>query len=219
MTGNEKDLSNLITVVARFTTKGDPKEFERFFLEHVEYMRSQEGFGAHQAVTLTEDPSVYVNFGWWTSQDAFQRVVASDTFRAHQQVMHGLLAGADLDLCKNLFRINATDAAGKREDFGKPLMHITTFQVDGDTAAFERAFAVYGEHIKDVLGFGYADLNKSLKQPGRYTGIGYWWDPSAYEAVTSHPSHTELGRLAGVTVEQVEHVAWNRAAGAEDDRP
>ncbi|MEU2162292.1 antibiotic biosynthesis monooxygenase [Streptomyces chengbuensis] len=219
MTGsNEKDLSNLITVIARFTTKGDPKEFERFFLEHVEYMRAQEGFGAHQAVTLSENPSVYVNFGWWTSKDAFQKVVRSEQFRAHQGVMHSMLDGAELDLCKNLFRVNAADSAGKREDFDKPLMNITVFQVDGDEQRFEEAFAAHAEHVKSLHGFGYADLNKSLQKPGRYTGIGYWWDPAAYPTATAHPTYQALAELADVTVERVEHLAWNRAPGAEDDR-
>ncbi|MER6772871.1 antibiotic biosynthesis monooxygenase [Streptomyces bacillaris] len=219
---SEQESRDLITVIARFAAKGDPKKFERFFLEHVEYMRAQEGFGAHQAVTLRDDPSVYVNFGWWQSRKAFQQVVETEEFRAHQRVMHTLLDRAELDLCENLFRINAADSAGRREDFDKPLMHVVTFRTDGDEQLFEEAFAAHGEHIRKVHGFGYADLNKSLKEPGRYTGIAYWWNPDAYGPVTVHESYRALVDLAvEVTVEQVDHVAWNRAShvGSEDGRP
>lgn len=218
MADSKDDLSNLVTVIARFTTKGDPKEFEKFFLEHVEYMRVQEGFGAHQAVRLADDPSVYVNFGWWRSKEAFQTVATSEEFRRHQGVMHTMLDHAEIDLSKNLFRVNATETAGRREDFGTPLMTVTTFQADGNEQRFEKAFAAHAEHIRAAHGFGYADLNKSLQKPGRYTGIGYWWDPSAQPAALAHPTYRTLLELAGdVTVERVEHLAWNRGPGAEGD--
>ncbi|WP_336053802.1 AMP-binding protein [Streptomyces sp. CA2R101] len=213
----QKDLSNLVTAVGRFATKGDPKEFERFFLEHVEYMRAQEGFGAHQAVYLSDDPSVYVNFGWWLSKEAFQNVVRSEAFRAHQGIMRQMLAHAEVDVCTNVLRINAEEEAGKREDFGKPLMHILTFRAT-DTGRFEAAFAAYADYIARLRGFGYADLNKSLQHEGRYSGIAYWWDPAAHERAAQDESWAQLAKLADeITVERVEHVVWNRAAGAEDD--
>ncbi|MFJ8957557.1 antibiotic biosynthesis monooxygenase family protein [Streptomyces sp. NPDC102381] len=218
MADSTDDLSNLVTVIARFTTKGDPKEFEKFFLEHVEYMRAQKGFGAHQAVRLADHPSVYVNFGWWRSKEAFQAVAQSEAFRRHQGVMHTMLDHAEIDLSKNLFRVNATETAGRREDFGTPLMTVTAFQADGDEQRFEEAFAAHAEHIRAVHGFGYADLNKSLQKPGRYTGISYWWDPSAQPAALAHPTYRGLEELSGdVTVERVEHLAWNRGPTAEDD--
>ncbi|MFJ9109790.1 antibiotic biosynthesis monooxygenase [Streptomyces sp. NPDC102283] len=218
MADSNDDLTDLVTVIARFTAKGDPKDFEEFFLEHVEYMRAQEGFGAHQAVILADDPSVYVNFGWWRSKEAFQKVARSEEFRKHQGVMHTLLDHAELDLCRNLFRVNAAESAGRREDFGTPLMTVTVFQVDGNEQRFEEAFAAHAEHTRAVHGFGYADLNKSVQKPGRYTGITYWWDPSARPAAVAHPTYRTLEELAGgVTVERVRHLAWNRGPGAEDD--
>lgn len=214
---NEKDLTNLIAAIGRFSTKGDPKEFERFFLEHVEYMRAQDGFGAHQAVHLSDDPSVYVNFGWWLTKESFQNVVRSDAFRAHQGIMRQMLAHAEVDLCTNLFRVNAEESAGRREDFGKPLMHIVTFRVSGDQEAFEAAFSEHAANIAQLRGFGYADLNKSLQEPGRYTSITYWWEPGAHERATEHETWRELTKAADeITVERVEHVAWNRAADGAD---
>ncbi|WP_370942166.1 AMP-binding protein [Amycolatopsis sp. cg5] len=206
-----QDLSNLIAVIARFTTKGDPKAFEKFFLEHVEFMRAQEGFGSHQAVTLADDPKVYVNFGWWLNQEVFQKTVSSEEFRAHQGTMRSMLAGAELDLCKNLFRINADAEAGERGDFDTPRMNITTYRVHSSAEEFETAFAHYAKSIRILYGFGYGDLNRSLQDQSKYTGIGYWWDPEAYDRMAGSEAYLALGKLADITVEEVEHVAWNRA--------
>ncbi|KAB8178279.1 AMP-binding protein [Microbispora catharanthi] len=215
--GESKDLSNLIAVIARFTTQGDPKAFERFFLEHVEYMRAQEGFGSHQAVTLADDPSVYVNFGWWLSQEAFQRVVQTDEFRSHQATMRSMLADAELDLCKNIFRVNAEKEAGSRGEFDTPLMTVTRYRLTGSAEEFEAAFTDYAKHIRSTYGFGYADLNRSMADRGSYTGIGYWWDPAAYDRTVEHETFRRLRELADVTVEKVNHVAWNRALDADEE--
>jgi long-chain acyl-CoA synthetase len=210
-----RDLSNLITVIARFTTKGDPEAFERFFLDHVKYMKAQDGFGAHQAVRSLDNPAVYVNFGWWLGQEAFQKVVASDQFKAHQGVMHSMLEKADLDLCVNVARVNAAESAGTRGEFDTPLMNITTYRVTGDGAEFEAAFQRYAAHIRELHGFGYTDLNRSLRKPGTYASIGYWWDPAAYAKATGGEQYQALTKLADVGVEPVKHVAWGR--GGEDD--
>lgn len=216
MQDDEKDLSNLITVIARFTTKGDPEEFERFFLEHVEYMRGQEGFGAHQAVRLVDDPAVYVNLGWWLSQESFGKVVQSPEFRSHQGVMHAMLEKAELDMCKNLFRVNADESAGKREEFGTPLMAITTYRVSAAAEEFESAFTRYARMIRTLYGFGYADLNRSMANVGTYTGIDYWWDPGARERATGSREFADLAELAEITTETATHVAWNRALSEEE---
>jgi long-chain acyl-CoA synthetase len=212
-----KDLSSLIAVITRFRTKGDPEQFERFFLEHVEYMRAQDGFGSHQAVRLADDPSVYVNFGWWLSQEAFQKVVGSDEFRSHQATMRSMLESAEITLCKNLYRVNAEESAGERGEFDKPLMNITTYRAKGSAEEFETAFTRYAKHIRGMRGFGYADLNRSIQTPGTYAGIGYWWDPDAYRKATADPAYAALTALAEATVETVTHVAWNRALSADEE--
>jgi long-chain acyl-CoA synthetase len=216
MADDTPDLSNLITVITRFRTQGDPDRFEKFFLEHVEYMRAQEGFGSHQAVRLAEDPSVFVNFGWWLNQEAFQKVVGSEEFRSHQATMRSMLESAEIDLAKNLFRINADETAGDRGEFDKPLMTITTFKATGSAEEFETAFAAYAKDVRGRYGFGYGDLNRSLQRPGTYTGIGYWWRPPVFAEVTASEPYRALTELAEVTVEEVTHVAWNRALGAEE---
>ena len=212
-----QDLSNLITVITRFHTKGDPAEFEKFFLEHVEWMRAQEGFGSHQAVRLAKDPSVFVNFGWWLSQEAFQKVVGSEEFRSHQATMRAMLDNAEIDLCKNMFRVNAEESAGTRGEFDKPLMTITSFKATDSAERFEAAFAEYAKDIRGRHGFGYADLNRSIHQAGNYAGIAYWWSPAAFAQVREGAAYRTLTELAEVTVEEVTHVAWNRALGVEDD--
>ncbi len=216
MADESKDLSNLITVIARFTAKGDPEQFERFFLDHVEYMRAQDGFGAHQAVRLADDPSVYLNFGWWLSQEAFQKVVRTPEFRGHQEVMRSMLEKAELDLCKNLFRVDAAESAGRREEFDTPLMNVTTYRVTGPSEEFETAFTRYARHIRTLYGFGYADLNRSVRSAGTFTGLEYWWDPAARERAVSGEEHARLAAFAEITVERVTHVAWNRALTDEE---
>jgi long-chain acyl-CoA synthetase len=217
MQDDEKDLSELITVIARFTTKGDPEEFERFFLDHVEYMRGQDGFGAHQAVRLVDEPAVYVNLGWWLSQEAFRKVVQSPEFRSHQGVMHAMLEKAELDMCKNLFRVDADESAGRREEFGTPLMAITTYRVAAAAPEeFETAFTRYARMIRTSYGFGYADLNRSMANAGTYTGIEYWWDPSARERAVGSQEFADLAELAKITTETATHVAWNRALSEEE---
>ncbi|RKT55608.1 AMP-binding protein [Saccharothrix australiensis] len=217
MTDDTPDLSNLIAVVTRFRTSGDPEEFEKFFLEHVEYMRAQEGFGSHQAVRLVDNPSVYVNFGWWLSQEAFRKVTASEEFRAHQATMRSMLEGAEIDLCKNLFRVNAGETAGERGEFDTPLMTVMTFRATASAEEFETAFAAYAKDIRGRHGFGYADLNRSLQRPGTYLGIGYWWRPQVLAEVTASEPYRALAELADITVEEVTHVAWNRAIGADGE--
>ncbi|TCO62051.1 AMP-binding protein [Actinocrispum wychmicini] len=211
-----EDLDNLVTAVARFTTRDDPAAFEAFFLEHVEYMRARDGFGAHQAVRLADDPRVYLNFGWWTSKDTFLAVTTSEEFRSHQTVMRGLLEKAEVVLCKNVRRVNAGEAAGERAQFDVPLMQVCTFTT-GDPLAFEAAFDRYAKVIADTYGFGYADLNRSFQEPGTYYGLAYWWDPAAFDKAAGTPEFAALAAAAAVRTETVVHVAWNRALGAEGD--
>jgi long-chain acyl-CoA synthetase len=214
---DSKDLSGLVAAVARFTTKGDPQQFEDFFLRHVEYMRAQEGFGSHQAVRLADDPSVYLNFGWWLSREAFLAVVGSEEFREHQSIMRSMLERGEVALCKNLYRVNATEEAGERGEFDTPLMTVTTYTVTGSAEEFEAAFLRYAKHVRGRRGFGYADLNRSMQNPETYYGIGYWWDPAAYDEVAAGPEFAALQQQATVVVERVTHVAWNRALGTQEE--
>ncbi|MEI5099113.1 antibiotic biosynthesis monooxygenase family protein [Streptomyces sp. PmtG] len=81
------------TVINTFTLK-DParaEEFEERFLSHVEWMRSRPGFVAHQAVRATDEPGVYVNFGWWQRPEDFQAVLADATFKAHAEEFHEIV--------------------------------------------------------------------------------------------------------------------------------
>ncbi|MFF4743731.1 AMP-binding protein [Streptomyces chengbuensis] len=207
-----RDLSGLITVVARFATKGNPKDFEKFFLEHVEFMRTQEGFASQHALTLADDPSVYLNFGWWHNQRAFQGVVQSVEFREHQVTMRSMLEDAAVDPCKNLFRVRPPEPAGERDEPRAPLIEVTTYRLTGSAEELESAFVDHARTMRTLPGFGYADLNRSLQSPDHYTGIGYWWDPADRDRAREDASWHRLEGFADVRTERLTHVARNAPA-------
>ncbi|MFJ8957592.1 AMP-binding protein [Streptomyces sp. NPDC102381] len=207
-----RDLSGLVTAVGRFAAKGDPKDFEKFFLEHVEFMRAQEGFVSQHAVRLAGDASIYLNFGWWTDQQAFLRVVQSAEFRAHQATMRSMLEDAEVDPCKGLFRVRPPRPAGERKEPLAPLVEVTSYRLMGAAEEFEAAFVRHARSTRTLPGFGYADLSRSLQGSGRYTGIAYWWDPADRDRALECAAWRQLRGLADVRTERVEHVAWNDPA-------
>ncbi|MEU3977727.1 AMP-binding protein [Streptomyces bacillaris] len=209
-----QDLSGLVTVVARFVTRGDPKRFEDFFLEHVEFMRTRDGFESQQAVAAADDPSIYFNFGWWRDGEAFQRVVRSERFREHQAMMRSMLREAHVDPCKNLFRVHPAQPADiAHTDGSRPYtIDVTHYRLTGSAQEFESAFVEYASHIRTLPGFDYADLNRSLQDPGHYTGIGYWTGPAPRRDAQEGKLRRELSAYAEIQVEPVRHVA--RARGA-----
>ncbi|MFJ9109801.1 AMP-binding protein [Streptomyces sp. NPDC102283] len=213
-----RDLSGLVTAVGRFTAKGDPKDFEMFFLEHVEFMRAQEGFVSQHAVHLADDPSVYLNFGWWTDQQAFLRVVRSAEFRAHQATMRSMLEDAEVDACKNLFRVRPPRPAGETDEALAPLVEVTSYRLTGSAEEFEAAFVEHARSTRTLPGFGYADLSRSLQGSGRYTGIAYWWDAAARDRAVEGAAWRRLRRFAEVRTERVEHVARSGPAGPSGTR-
>ncbi|WP_328304466.1 antibiotic biosynthesis monooxygenase (plasmid) [Streptomyces sp. NBC_00435] len=213
----ELDFSKLFTVINTFTLK-DPaqdKEFERRFLDHVEWMRRQEGFGSHQAVRLVERPGVYVNLGWWLAPEAFQNVLRSETFQAHAKEFHELV-DVTADPSNNVLRINATETAGDRSEFTSPIIVIEHLTTEADAAEFEGTYQAYADFVKAQYGFGYSDLSRSLVRPGAYTATTWWWSEEAYLAVQESKEFTAVKAAAEVRPERAAHLAWNRAATAEE---
>ncbi|MEO3778534.1 AMP-binding protein [Micromonospora sp. B11E3] len=203
-----RDLSGLVTVIARFNTAGDPKAFEKVFLEHVKFMRRQDGFVAQQAVTPVEDSRVYVNFGWWSSQQAFQQVVQHPEFRAHQAAMRSMLHSAEMNPSKALFRVPGSRPV--RLAIGAPVMRLTTYRLTGAPEEFESAFVAHARYLQTLPGFAFTDLNRSMQDPGTYTSIGYWWDTETLGHAGEHTTCLRLAEHADVSVERVEHVAGNQ---------
>ncbi|MFF2581089.1 antibiotic biosynthesis monooxygenase family protein [Streptomyces goshikiensis] len=201
----------LFTVINTFTLKNpaDAEEFERRFLDHVQWMRRQEGFQAHQAVRATEESAVYVNLGWWTTPQDFQRVLASETFQAHAKEFHQVV-DVEADPSLSVLRVDAADAAAVAAG-ERPLVVIERFTVTGDTEPFEAAYRAYAEVAAGADGFGHTDLAKSLKRPGGYIAATRWSGEAARESARATPEYAALLALATPVALATAPVAGNRA--------
>ncbi|MFI5773174.1 antibiotic biosynthesis monooxygenase [Streptomyces sp. NPDC051658] len=199
----------LFTVINTFTLK-DPagaEDFERRFLDHVQWMRAQEGFRAHQAVRATERPEVYVNLGWWAAPDLFKRVMASETFQEHAKQFHRVV-DVEADPSLGVLRI---DAEGGKPAGGDLVVLIERFTVTGDAQAFEAAYRAFAEASARRDGFGHTDLAKSVVRPGGYTAATRWSGPVAYRAAQDTPEYAAVLKLAEVETVAATPVAGNRA--------
>ncbi|MDQ1008563.1 heme-degrading monooxygenase HmoA [Streptomyces sp. V4I23] len=199
----------LFTVINTFTLK-DPagaEDFERRFLDHVRWMRAQEGFRAHQAVRATERPEVYVNLGWWAAPDLFKQVMASETFQEHAKEFHRIV-DVEADPSLGILRI---DAEGGQAAGDGSVVLVERFTVTGDAEAFEAAYRAYAEAVAGLDGFGHTDLVKSVVRPGQYTAATRWSGPGAYETARHTPEYTAVLKHAEVATVAATPVAGNRA--------
>jgi long-chain acyl-CoA synthetase len=73
----------MVTLINKFTVKGDPAEFEQVWHETSEFMRAQPGFLGYRFGRSLMDPTVYVNVANWASADAHLKVLQSDGFQDH----------------------------------------------------------------------------------------------------------------------------------------
>ncbi|MFH8571849.1 antibiotic biosynthesis monooxygenase family protein [Streptomyces sp. NPDC017993] len=200
------------TVINTFTLKNpqDADAFERRFLDHVRWMRRQEGFRAHQAVRATETPEVYVNFGWWGRPEDFQQVLATETFQAHAKEFHQVV-DVEADPSLGVVRVDGPEA-------GEPsLVVIERFTVGGAQeigagSAFEDAYRAYAQAAAGVDGFVHCDLAKALKRPGGYTAAIAWRDEQGRKTAEATPEYAALIALATPQVLTATPVAGNRAA-------
>ncbi|MBW5424964.1 AMP-binding protein [Streptomyces sp. BG9H] len=202
------------TVVNTFTLK-DParaEEFERRFLDHVQWMRQQPGFVAHQAVRRADQPEVYVNFGWWQTGEQFKQVLSSDTFQAHAKAFHELVT-VDADPSLAVLRLDGDgDGDGPDADDGSVLV-VEYLTATGDPAELERAYRAYAEEARTAPGFRHTDLARSVAaRPGGYSALTRWSGEEALEAARSGAAYAAVRALADVTTVVATPVAGTRAA-------
>ncbi|MFD8492866.1 AMP-binding protein [Amycolatopsis sp. NPDC059657] len=200
-----KEVKTMFTVINTFTLK-DPAagaEFESRFLDHVGWMRRQDGFHSHQAVRAAERSSVYVNLGWWTSPEAFKRVLASETFQSHAKEFHQIV-DVEADPSMGVLRIDG-------ESTVEGQVVVERFEITGEPADFEAAYREYARVAAETEGFGHLDLAKSVMHPGRYTAAVRWAGPDAHLTAQDTPEHDALLAFAKVTTTVAEPVAGNRA--------
>ncbi|MEU9155347.1 AMP-binding protein [Streptomyces sp. NPDC048417] len=197
------------TVVNTFTLKdpGHAEEFERRFLEHVQWMRSRDGFLDHQAVRRSEQPGVYVNLGWWKSPDDFRKVLADPVFQEHAAQFHKIV---DVAAAPSMSVLRAE--AEVLADSARTVLLVEEFTVsDGPEAgqAFEQAYRAYTEALVKADGFGRADLARSVAGPA-YTALTWWGDAEALRAAQAGPEWAAVLASAEVTAHPVTPVAGTR---------
>ncbi|MFI7499851.1 antibiotic biosynthesis monooxygenase family protein [Streptomyces sp. NPDC049687] len=73
----------MVTLINKFTVKGDFDAFERIWAQSAEFMRSQKGFIGFKLHRSLSRPDIYVNVALWESQADHQRVLASREFGEH----------------------------------------------------------------------------------------------------------------------------------------
>ncbi|MGY0061543.1 AMP-binding protein [Streptomyces sp. LZ34] len=201
--------TGLFTVINTFTLKdhGRADEFERRFLDHVAWMRAQEGFDSHQAVRLVERPGVYVNLGRWRSPEFFQRVRGSEVFQAHAKQFHELVE-VDADPSRNVLRTGGDVAEGA------PVVVVERLGVEGaglSLDAFDDSYREYARVLTARPGFLHADFSRSLTRPGSYTFVTWWSDADAWRAARADAP-------AFGTAECAVHLAARAAAPKAADR-
>ncbi|MES4905959.1 MULTISPECIES: AMP-binding protein [unclassified Streptomyces] len=201
--------TGLFTVINTFTLKdhGRADEFERRFLDHVAWMRAQDGFDSHQAVRLVERPGVYVNLGRWRSPESFQRVRGSEVFQAHAEEFHELVE-VDADPSRNVLR------TGGDVTEGAPVVVVERLGIEGagpSLDAFDDSYREYAGALTARPGFLHADLSRSLTRPGHYTFVTWWSDVDAWRAARADAP-------ANGTAECAVHLAAQAAAVKAADR-
>ncbi|WP_035847279.1 antibiotic biosynthesis monooxygenase family protein [Kitasatospora azatica] len=202
----------LFTVINTFTLKNpaEAESFERQFLDHVQWMRRQPGFQAHQAVRSTERPEVYLNFGWWTSPDHFKQVLASETFQAHAKEFHQLV-DVEADPSLTVLRIDGGPAGGQ------PVVVVERYQVKSTEGAeaFEGAYREYAQAAARLDGFGHSDFAKALTRSGGYTAAASWRDEASARAARELPQYAAVLALAEAQTVSAAPVAGNRGEFAK----
>lgn len=203
-----RDLNGPVTVVNRFTVKGEVGRFEREFREHSHYLRSQEGFDFLVTVQLVDQPNVFVHLSHWRNLAGFQRVVREDAFLRQVRQL-GSLVVTHADQAVSVGRVLHRDAL-----VGADNVMLTHAEVVGDQQEFEREFAELTDHFAEADGFGGSDLLRSTIRPLNYLGVSWWRDTDSCEQALGTERYREhrvrLSGLADIATERTRHVAYGR---------
>lgn len=203
-----RDLGGPVTVINRFTVKGDTGKFEREFQDHTKFIRQRENFDFLVTVRLVERPQEYVHLGHWRSLRGFLDTVHDDTFLDHVQRL-GPMVETEADQALSVSRVLRDNAVVGAEN-----VVLTWARVTGDRHAFEKRFTELGEQCARLGGFGGSDLLRSTITPLSYTGIQWWRDTEDCDRALADAGYREavagLGEVARITTERTRHVAYER---------
>ncbi|MGK5627336.1 antibiotic biosynthesis monooxygenase family protein [Streptomyces sp. URMC 123] len=204
-----RNLARPLTVVNRFTVKGDVPTFEREFRAHSQHLRHQAGFDFLVTVQLVERPDVYVHLGHWRSLAGFLKVVHDETFLAHVQRL-GAMVETEADQAVSVRRVTVGGGAG----VGVPAIVLTHGQVTVDCRAFEERFADLTHHCAGLGGFGGSDLLRSTLRPLSYLGVSWWESAEACDRALRDEGYLaqreRLAQAGRIATERTRHIAYER---------
>ncbi|WP_354643038.1 antibiotic biosynthesis monooxygenase family protein [Kitasatospora camelliae] len=201
-----RDLTEPVTVVNRFTVKGDVAAFEREFRAHSRFLREQDGFAFLVTVQLVDRPREFVHLGHWRSLAGFQRVVRDETFRRHVTRL-GSRVETEVDQAVSVGRVLRREARQ-----GSANVVLTRADAVGDHRRFEQRFAAMASYFDGFGGFGGSDLLRSTLRPSGYLGVSWWQDAEDCErALRSQGLNRHriaLADAADVITERTRHIAY-----------
>jgi heme-degrading monooxygenase HmoA len=203
-----RDLSSPLTVINRFTTMGDPENFEKEFTKHSQYLRHQRDFDFLVTLQLIERPEVYVHFSHWRSLHGFLDVVHDDAYLRHVQRL-GRLVETEADQGVSLGRTAVRNAAP-----GTHSVVLLSMTAGPESLELEHCFTALSGRAAQCEHFGGADLMRSTVRPMVYYGLVWWTDgESCDKALHSEAFQNalhDLSRVARTVLERVRHVAYER---------
>ncbi|MEC4017651.1 antibiotic biosynthesis monooxygenase family protein [Streptomyces sp. H27-D2] len=203
-----RDLSRPVTVVNRFTVKGDPQKFEREFREHSQFLRRQKDFEYLVTVQLVDQPQVYAHLAHWRSLEGFIEVVHAETFLKHVQRL-GPMVDTEADQTISVQRVLVQNALEGCENV--VLLHSTVL---GSRQEFESGIRDLTRHFGSLGGFGGLDLLRSTVRPQMYLGLMWWADTAACDRALASEGFLErrdqLTQVARIDVERTRHIAYER---------
>ncbi|MEV6603577.1 antibiotic biosynthesis monooxygenase family protein [Kutzneria sp. NPDC051319] len=211
---DETEGASKAIAITRFTVTGEPEQFERAFLAHSEFVRAQPGFRQFQALRSVLSSKVYVNVGWWSDLESYQKVLASPRFQADAGSMAALVTVEPYLTTKvaNGLAIR-TEADGEQVQgySDERLVVLTRYTVTGDADAFAAEFKAHTESRRKQDGFIFHEGVRAVNQPAVFLNLEWWMDAAAYrKAVEGEQLRTEITAIekrAVIDVDQAHNFA------------
>ncbi|MDG9704713.1 antibiotic biosynthesis monooxygenase [Streptomyces sp. DH37] len=204
----DRDLNRPLTIVNRFTVKGDPGKFEQDFREHSQYLRRRPDFAYLVTVRLVDSPDVYVHIGHWRSLEGFIDTVHTETFLEHVQCLEPMV-DTEADHAVSVDRVLVRNA---REGHENVVLIPST--VLGGCLEFEKEVRELSRHFVGTEGFGGFDLLRSALRPQQYLGVAWWYDTGSCDRALADDDCREavgrLDRVARFRIERTRHIAYER---------
>ncbi|MFF2807746.1 antibiotic biosynthesis monooxygenase [Streptomyces sp. NPDC058000] len=215
MPGFAHDRHGALTVVNRFSVKGNTDRFERCFRGHAEFLGARAGFVASTLVRHTGNPRSYVHLNSWADDDAFVKVTRNEEFLDQVRRLGALVETRGDKMAAVLRRGVGRTAGGA----GRGVVVLVDYEVD-DPEEFEQRLAVRADALTGVEGIRAVELLRSTVSPERYLEAIWWTDRevarTAMDGATYLAHEPWLPGLAGVRTTETRLVSTVLAPGSRE---